>query len=60
MRSFINCILYEISNQGRVRRAGHVARMGEIKNAYRTVAGRHGGKRIWEIWVCIKDKLIGS
>jgi len=39
--SFIACTLHHTSS-GRVRWVGYVARMGEMRNAYKTLVGRRG------------------
>jgi hypothetical protein len=44
VRSFITCTFHQILS-GRMRWAGHVARMGAIKNVYNILAGKHEGKR---------------
>jgi hypothetical protein len=47
MRSFITCTpsIIRIINSRRMRWAGHVARMGEKRNAYRILVGKTAGKR---------------
>jgi hypothetical protein len=43
-RSFVICIIRIIKSR-RMRWAGHVARMGEKRNAYRLLVGKPEGKR---------------
>jgi hypothetical protein len=43
MRSFVICII-RIINFRRMRWAGHVARMGEKRNAYTIIGGKARGK----------------
>jgi hypothetical protein len=49
MRSFITCTLLQalirIIKSRRMRWAGHVARMGEKRTAYRILVGKPEGKR---------------
>jgi hypothetical protein len=46
---FITCTLHQIYlerlKSRRMKWTGHVARMGEKRNAYKTVVGKPGGKR---------------
>jgi hypothetical protein len=49
MRSFVICTLRQVRiiriiKSSRMRWAGHVARMGEKRNAYRLLVGKAGGK----------------
>jgi hypothetical protein len=45
MRSFITCTIIRMIKSRRMRWAGHVARMGEKRNAYRILVGKPEGKR---------------
>jgi hypothetical protein len=47
MRNFVSCTpsIIRIINSRRMRWAGHVARMGEKRNAYRILVGMPEGKR---------------
>jgi hypothetical protein len=45
MRSFITLLLIRMIKSRRIRWAGHVARMGEKRNAYRILAIKPGGRR---------------
>jgi hypothetical protein len=47
---FSPCIIRMIKSR-RMRSAGHVARMGEKRNAYRILVGNPGGKRPRRRWV---------
>jgi hypothetical protein len=42
---YISSNIIRVIKSWRMRLAGHVARMGEIKNAYRIVIGKPEGKR---------------
>jgi hypothetical protein len=44
LRSFITCTC-RMMNSRRMRWAGHVARMGEKRNAHRALVGKPGGNR---------------
>jgi len=39
------CHIVRVINSGRMRWAGHVARMGERRDAYRVLVGKPEGKR---------------
>jgi hypothetical protein len=41
----------------RMRWAGHVARMGEKRNAYRIFVGKPEGKRLLRKWIILKRIL---
>jgi hypothetical protein len=48
MRNFITCSpqhVIRVTESRRMRWAEHVARMGDMRNAYRTVVGKPEGKR---------------
>jgi hypothetical protein len=45
IRSFITCTLIKMIKSRRMRWAGHVARMGEKRNADRLFVGNPEGKR---------------
>jgi hypothetical protein len=69
MRSFIICTLHHIllgwSNQG--KRCRHVACMGEVRNSYKILVGKHGGNRllgrprhIWENIIKVDLREMGK
>jgi hypothetical protein len=64
MRSFITCLLHHML-LGRLRQledSGHVARMGEMRNANNTFVGKSEGKRKLEDlsvdWTVILERII--
>jgi hypothetical protein len=42
---YLNCCIIRIIKSRRMRWAGHVARMGKMRNAYRLLVGKPEGKR---------------